>query len=267
MSDLVDSWRPAAWLRRKLKTLSMQLRYVLGDDSPAFHFHEQFRRTSLHPPVPGRLGQVRGHGSQTVVADFELSYESPVWRMRQLVLKYERIPGIIPRARLADELRNEKLARCYLGSFMPATLRVVGHGMNNQPSALTYQQRIDGEQLRNVPLRRLLANVEICRQMVAFCDAVMQMAKSTGQTPDLCGTLPRLDHLSNLFWRSRNVLVDFRNNKVWLVDTGWKEGEESLVQGRLRSRIRTRFRLMSLRFYRWRLWRALNGHSAANAES
>lgn len=235
----------------------MQLRYLFGDVSPAHRFHGQFNRTSLHSPVPGCLGHVRGHGSQTVVADFELSYDSPAWQSRNLVLKFERIPGIISHARLATELKNEQLARNYLDEFMPPTLRVIGHGINDRPSALTYQRRVDGDQLRNVPLPRLLTNVETAKQMVAFCDAVVQMSEATGQTPDLCGTLLYLDQLSNLFWRSRNVLVDFSNNMVWLVDTGWKDGEESLVRGPLRSRLRTRFRLRSLRYYRWRLRRAL----------
>lgn len=245
-------------MRRKAESFLMQLCYLLGDDSPAHRFLHEFGRTSTVQAVPGQLGELCGHGSQTVVAGFRVAHPSDAWQGDKLVLKFEIIPGIIPQSRLATELRNERHARQYLDAFLPRTLRILGHGMHNAPSALTYQEHVDGKRLRDVTWEELVQHPAAARQLVRFCDAVDRMARQTGQTPDLCGTLAHFDQLSHRFWRSRNIIVDLSDNQVWLVDTGWKDGEESLRHGRLSSRFRTWFRLQTMRSFRRRLARMLN---------
>lgn len=251
LSPLVDL------VTRKAKSFVLQLRYLLGDDSPADAYLQQFRRTSTLQAVPGEVGQLIGHGSQTVVVGLRATHRSPSWETDELVLKFEIIPGIIPESRLAAERRNELRAREYLDHFLPATLRIVGHGMDNAPSAMTYQPRVGGKRLRHVSWGELVAHPSVAHQLIRFCDAVDDMAQETGQTPDLCGTFAHFDQLSHRFWRSRNVMVDLGDSRVWLVDTGWKDGEESVRQGPLFSRVRTWFRLQTMRFFRWRLARKL----------
>jgi hypothetical protein len=100
-------------------------------------------------------------------------------------------------------------------------------------------------------LTTITSNSALARDLVSFCDAVDAMSQETGRTPDLAGTLPHIDHLSNLFWRSRNVLIDAHSSRVWLVDTGWKGNEESIREGKTRSRLRTWIRLQTMRLFRW----------------
>lgn len=255
-----QNFRPLALISRKLHSGQMQLRYLLGDDSPAHSFLRQFRQTATQTPVPGQLGQLRGHGSQTVVVDMNFSPDTgchSVWASGALVLKFERIPGIIPEQRLADERKNELLARQYLNRFMPPTLRVIGHGIENKPSALTYQQRIEGKRLRDISWRNICNNDELAKEVINFCQSVETMSRETGKIPDLAGTLPHADFLSNLFWRSRNILVDLDAGRIWLVDTGWKAGEERLREGSWRGRLRTRFRLYTMRLFHWWILRRL----------
>ena len=258
LADRIRQSSLARWISRKAQNGAIQLRYLLGDDTPARRFLSQYKETATQQPVSGHLGGLRGHGSQTVVVDFNLAYEcssnSP-WRGGNLVLKFEAWPGVIPQRRLAAECRNERLARAYLDRFMPTTLRVIGHGLRNEPSAMTYQQRVQGKPLRLVLWSAIASNSVLSRELVEFCDAILTMSRETGRIPDLAGTLPHIDHLSNLFWRSRNIVVDIDSNRVWLVDTGWKDGEESLREGRLRSRLRTWFRLQTMRLFRWRIVR------------
>ena len=247
------------WLRRKIRRGLVEIRYLLGDDKPAREYLEQFRKSATRLPVSGQLGELRGHGSQTVVVDFDvMDYEGGVWGNGALVLKFEIYPGEIPRQRLSEEYKNECLARIYLDEYMPPTIRFIGHGLQNLSSAITLQKRIEGKMLRDVPWRNLKNNEKLNRELIQFCDAVLAMSKETGQIPDIAGTLPRIDHLSNIFWYSRNIVIETKTDKVWLVDTGWKKGEESLVSGRLRSRLRTWFRLQTLRLFRWRLIRNLD---------
>ena len=254
--------RAVNWTRRKVETLRMQAAYLLGDDSPAYQFLRRFRGTSTIQAVPGSLGVLRGHGSQTVVVDFNLEHFSSTWQTDKVVLKFERIPGIIPRGRLATERTNELRARRYLDDFLPPTLRILGHGIENRSSAMTYQEKVYGKRLRDVSSSQWRAHPIAARELVRFCDAVDEMARETGQTPDLCGTLAHFDQPSNLFWQSRNIVVDLSAGRVWLVDTGWKEGEESLRHGRLASRFRTWFRLQTMRLFRWRLARMVGAEHA-----
>jgi hypothetical protein len=248
------------WFQRKVRRGSVEIRYLLGDDTPAQEYRRKFQLTATKQPVPGLVGDLRGHGSQTVVVDFDLRArlnKLSAWDTKAMVLKFEIYPGEISLQRFASENRNERLARTYLDRFMPATLRIIGHGLNDEPSVLTYQKRIEGRALRHVSWREIGVRPSLCKEMIQFCTAVLVMSQETGQIPDIAGTLPRIDHLSNIFRWSRNIVVDLEAEKIWLVDTGWKDGQESLVEGSLRSRWRTRFRLYSLQFFRWRLARIL----------
>lgn len=249
-------------LQRKIRRGSVEIRYLFGDDAPAHKYYRHFKLTATKQPVPGLVGPLRGHGSQTVVVDFDLisKLTKPSrWGSGNLVLKFEIYPGDISFQRFVSENQKERLARTYLDQFMPATLRVIGHGLNNEPSILTYQKRVAGRTLRNVSWREISTRPSLCEELIQFCDAVLVMSQKTRQIPDIAGTLPRVDHLSNIFRLSRNIVVDLRAEKVWLVDTGWKDGQESLIEGSLRSRWRTRFRLYSMQLYRWRLNRKLKG--------
>ena len=239
----------------KYKRAMVEIHYLTGSDAPAYEFLEEFKRTSTLLPVRATIGALRGHGTQTIVADLNFNRQevSCITDTAAWVLKFEIYPGTIIHQRLAAENKHEYLARQYLNSFMPKTLRIIGHGLHNHPSALTFQQRVTGIPLRSVSWRSIARNPILCNELLRFCDAVLKMADETGQVPDLAGTLPRIDHLSNIFWRSRNILIDTMSLRVWLVDTGWKDGEESLKEGKLRSRARTWFRLFTLRFFRFRL--------------
>ena len=234
----------------------VQLRFMAGDADPARGYLERFRRTAGRQPVSAQVGDLRGYSSQTAVADLRLLTPLPStspWAGGNLVVKFELYPGHISHERLAAERRNELLARRYLDRFMPATLRVIGQGLDDQPSALVYQPRVSGQLLRQTSWREIRDNPRLQRNLIEFCDRVWQMAHETGSIPDIAGTLPRIDHLTNFFWRSRNAMVDPAAGDVWLVDTGWKEGRELLHAGPWRPQLRTRFRLWTLRLLRWRI--------------
>jgi GT2 family glycosyltransferase len=236
----------------------VQLRFMAGDADPALGYLERFRRTAGRQPVSAQVGDLRGYSSQTAVADLHLLTPLPVaspWAGEDLVVKFELYPSHILHERLAAERRNELLARRYLDRFMPATLRVIGHGLDGLSSALVYQPRVSGKLLRQTSWHEIRDNPRLQRNLLEFCDCVWQMAQEVGRIPDIAGTLPRIDHLSNFFWRSRNVMVDPAAGDVWLVDTGWKEGQELLHGGPWRPRLRTRFRLWTLRLLRWRVAR------------
>lgn len=242
-----------------------QIKYLLGDDSPAWEFLEQFRQTATQQPVVGRLGELRGYSSMTVVADYDIPVqagESSTEEYAAWVVKFETRPGKFTCQRLVMEYRHECLARVYLDRFIPKTLRVIGHGLRNEASVLVYQQRAPGKQLRQISWREIAENPRLCVNLLEFCDGVLQMSRETGQVPDLSGTLPRVDHFSNIFWLSRNIVVDPLSAAVWLVDVGGKKGEESLRGGPLRSRLRTWFRLQTMRFFRWRVARFLTRHES-----
>lgn len=238
----------------------MEIHYLAGSDAPAQAFLREFGRTATRLPFAGNIGSLVGHGTQTVVASLVgPSGARSIEASDGWVVKFEIYPGTISLSRLVSENSNEMLARRYLDRFMPPTLRIVGHGLGNRPSALVLQQRVRGLQLRRIPWDRIRQNRRLCSELVDFCDGVIAMARDTQQIPDLAGTLPRVDHLSNLFWRSRNIVIDLPVARVWLVDTGWKDGEECLDRGRLRSRIRARVRLISLCLFRRRLAQVLRG--------
>jgi|GEM_PF-6868203 len=252
-----------SWLHLKFRRALIEINYLVGNDAPAMRFLDEFSATATKLPIRigGTLGQLRGHGTQTVVVDLSLPSSGIDQADDQVVLKFEIYPGAISLARLAAESRNEKRARQYLDQFMPKTLRVLGHGLRNATSALTLQQRVNGVQLREVTWSAIASSPALCHELIRFCNGVLLMANETGRVPDLAGTLPRVDHLTNIFWRSRNILVDADCCRVWLVDTGWKEGEESLREGKLRSRLRTRFRLATLRSFRRLLLRWLQAEA------
>jgi hypothetical protein len=242
----------------RLHRAIVQFRFFVGDTRSADHFLELFRRATPCQPVRGTVGKLRGYSSQTAVADFDLA--SPVtdgssWGDGRLVVKFELYPGHISSERLAMERRNERLARQFLDEFMPVTLRIIGHGIGGRSSALVYQRRVPGKLLRHTSWRELRENAPLQANLVKFCDQVTRMGQELGRIPDLAGTLPHIDHITNLFWRSRNIMVDPPSGQVWLVDTGWKDGQELLSNGPLRQRLRTRFRLATLRFFRWRVMR------------
>ncbi len=216
-------------------------------------FLEEFRCSANGMPVHGKVGLLRGYSSQTVVADLDWQNDcdGTPWGDGSLVVKFEIYPGQISRERLTAELCSEQFARRYLDRFMPMTLRIIGHGMRNAPSALVYQTRVPGKLLRKVSEREIRSNPRLRANLIEFCDRVWAMGKETGRIPDIAGTLPRVDHLTNFFWWSRNVMVDSATGGVWLVDTGWKAGQEQLTSGPLRPRLRTWVRLLSLRLFRW----------------
>lgn len=249
---------PSCGVLVRFRRAVVQLRFQAGDAGPAQRYLEIFRRTATLQPVKGKLGSLRGYSSQTAVADFDLATpidsDSP-WGDGRLVVKFEIYPGHIPAERLAMERRNEMLARRYLAEFMPVTLRVLGNGLENQTSALVYQRRVTGKLLRRTSWREIRESPLLQARLTEFCERVLQMAQELGRIPDIAGTLPRIDHFTNIFWRSRNIMVDPPTGQVWLVDTGWKDGQELLREGALRQRLRTRFRLMTLRYFCWRIRR------------
>lgn len=250
----------ASWFTTKSNRAIVQMEFLGGQCGPARRYLEALSRTGNLLPVPGRLGEVRGFSSQTVVADLDLaptpSEKSP-WRDGKLVIKFEIFPNQISAERLAAEARNEMFARKYIDEYMPATLRLIGHGIDCVPSALVYQRRVPGRMLRDISWDEICSNTALQSNIVAFCDQVILMARETGRIPDVAGTLPRVDHLGNFFWNSRNIVADTGSGGVWLVDTGWKDGQELLHTGPLRQRLRTWLRLYTLSFFRWRLVRSL----------
>ena len=244
-------------LVRKLENFGILVGYLVGRDEPAYQYLDEFRQTATQLPVPGIVERLYGYSSLTVVAGYDLASQVTRGQDAQpLVVKFESRPGKISFERMADEQKNEGLARRYLDRFMPQTHRLIGHGIRNAPSALVYQQRIEGRPLRRVPFRAIRDNAPLLQNLNEFCDAVLQMYRETGQMPDLAGSLPRVDWLTNLFWRSRHVFLDFETNHVWLVDTGFQSGQESTDKGPMIARFRTRLRLITLKCYRKKLrWR------------
>lgn len=245
-------------LIRKLRNFGILVGYLLGKDAPAYQYLEEFRQTATWLPIPGTVGGLCGYSSLTVVAGYHLASQVTRGRnMPPIVVKFESHPGKIPFERLADEQKNETLARKYLDRFMPQTHRLIGHGVRNKPSALVYQQRIEGKPLRQVPFRDIRDNAPLLQNLNEFCDAILQMHQEMGQVPDLAGSLPRVDWLTNLFWHSRHVFLDSETNRVWLVDTGFRSGQESTAEGPMVARVRTWIRLQTLKWYQRRLRRRL----------
>lgn len=246
-------------LTRKLRIFGILVGYLLGKDAPAYQYLEEFRQTATQLPIPGTVGGLCGYSSLTVVASYELT--SQVIRGRDvqppMVVKFESRPGKIPFERLADEQKNEILTRQYVDRFMPKTYRLIGHGLRNLPSALVYQQRVKGKPLRRVRFRDIRNNLQLLQSLEEFCDAVLRMHRETGQVPDLAGSLPRVDWLTNVFWRSRHIFMDFEANRVWFVDTGFQSGQESTREGPIVARFRTWFRLQTLKWYQRKLRRRL----------
>ena len=245
-------------LFRKVRNFGILVGFMFGMDEPARRSLDEFRTTATYLPLPGTVGELRGYSSLTVVADYHL--ESHATRDRNvlpMVVKFESRPGKIPFERLADEQKNEDLARRYLDRFMPQTYRLIGHGIRNEPSALVYQQRIEGKPLHQIRFRDIRDNAPLLQNLKEFCDAVLQMHQEMGQVPDLAGSLPRVDWLTNMFWRSRHVFLDFKTNCVWLVDTGFQSGQESTNEGPMVARFRTWLRLQTLRWYRRKLSKRL----------
>jgi N-acetylglucosaminyl-diphospho-decaprenol L-rhamnosyltransferase len=263
---MISGFWERLWLRiHKLRTFTCYLR---GDATPALVYLDALRRDASQLPICGRLGGLRGFSSQTVVTDIDIVPvpPGPLWHDQHLVLKFETNPGEISPGRLAGERRNAMLARSYLDRFMPPTLRVIGHGIAGRASAMTFQQRIDGKLLRKIRWSDICSNPHLQANLIAFCDAVIKMGCETGRIPDIAGTLPRVDHLTNFFWNSRNVMANPASGDVWLVDTGWKEGQELLRGGALRARLRTHVRLYTLRLFRWRL-RRIHGQQPIDVQA
>jgi hypothetical protein len=237
----------------------VQIKYLMGDGTPAQEFLELFRQTAIHQPLPGKVGKLRGYSSMSVVADYAITNTtlSAKFKKQNWVVKFETQPGRFLFNRLKAENHHEILCRRYLNPYIPKTLRVIGHGLRNKASVLTYQHRVDGLQFRDVRWTEINANPKLCENLLEFCERVLLMCRETGQVPDLCGNLPRLDWFSNIFWLSRNILIDKNTGDVWLVDPGGKEGEESLFSGPLMSKMRTHFRLYTMLFFRWKLSRQI----------
>ena len=245
-------------LIQKLGYFGILVGYLLGKDEPAYRYLEEFRRTAIRLPIPGTVGELCGYSSLTVVADYHLASQvTQSQNIPPLVIKFESRPGKISFERLADEQNNETLARRYLDKFMPPTYRLIGHGIHNRPSALVYQQRINGKPLRRVRFGDIRDNVLLLKDLNEFCDAVLRMHQENGQVLDLAGSLPRVDWLTNLFWRSRHVFLDFEINRVWCVDTGFQSGQESTGEGPMIARFRTWVRLQTLKWYQRKLRRRL----------
>lgn len=245
-------------LIQKFRNFGILVGYLLGKDAPAHQYLEEFRQTATQQPVPGKLGRLRGYSSLTVVADYDVVIKTAQHEfVCPMVVKFESRPGKIPLRRLVDEQKNEELGRRYLGKFMPKAFRVIGHGMRNEPSALVYQQRVEGKLLRHTALGEITGNRRLLENLLEFCDAVLKMHTETGQVPDLAGTLPRVDWLTNIFWFSKHIVLNLESGDVWLVDTGAQSGQESTREGPLIARFRTQFRLQTLKLYERRLLRCL----------
>jgi hypothetical protein len=245
-------------LIRKLRNFGILVGYLVGKDAPAYQYLENFRQTATQLPIPGAVGGLCGYSSLTVVAHYDLASQvTRGQKVQPMVVKFESRPGKITFGRLADEQKNETLARKYLDGFMPPTYRLIGHGIRNEPSALVYQQRIEGKPLCQVRFRDIRDNAPLLQSLSKFCDAVLQMHQEVGQVPDLAGSLPRVDWLTNLFWRSRHVFLDFEMNRVWFVDTGFQSGQESTNEGPMVARFRTWLRLQTLKWYQRKLCRRL----------
>jgi len=245
-------------LFRKARNFGVLVGFMFGMDEPARRSLHQFRTTATQLPVPGAVGELCGYSSLTVVAGYHLVSQATRGRnVPPMVVKFESRPGKISFERLADEQRNETLARRFLDEFMPQTYRLIGHGMRNEPSALVYQQRVEGKPLRQVRFRAIRDNVPLLQNLDGFCESVLQMYRDTGHMPDLAGSLPRVDWLTNLLWRSRHIFLDFGTNRVWLVDTGFQSGQESTDEGPMVARFRTWLRLQTLKWYQRKLRRRL----------
>ncbi len=244
-------------LHEKADRLLTEWAYLRNDAGPALRYLEEFRRSATQLPIAAPVGALRGYSSLTVVADLIPDGVASEMTVAPSVLKFDTRPGKISWQRLSAEQRHDKLARQYLKEFTLPTLRVWGHGMDNKPSALVVQTCVLGTRLRDMPWRALAWQPHLAENLASLCRAVHQMWKHTGQLPDLAGTLPRVDYLTNLFWRSRHIILDESTGRVWLVDPTWKPGEETLRSGSPYQRTRTLLRLISMNWFGRRLERHL----------
>lgn len=258
-------------LKRIKRAVGLEIelqRATRGNLSPFEEALAHFRETATQTPFAASPGRIIGFGWNTIVTTLEKN-NSPVETQTlngscPTVLKFERFPRG-NHALLTEARRYEEQMEEYLGKFMPPTLMVLGHGIENQPGRLTIQTQVKGKHLRETSPEEIKRNPGLILNLLEFCDGVLEMAEKEGKIPDLTGRLGRLDFLSFVFPFSRNLIVNPESGQVALVDTTAREGEESLIRGSILARLRTKTRLTTLKIFReWLLLQVRNREMVEN---
>ena len=129
--------------------------------------------------------------------------------------------GIHPTANTIEQLRQDKedfeVFSEYIGSFLPETFHIRGHGSDGKPCNIIRQREIKGRPLAKLSDEEILGNSEISSQLREFFEQCGKMWDEIGRVPDICGEGDKIRGLDPRY--ARNILVEDGTNKVWLVDT------------------------------------------------
>ncbi len=176
-------------------------------------------------PFKEHPGEVIGKG--TFWGESKVMEHGDDWVVKETIS-----PGKNTIETLKENKEDYELFKKWLSDYVPETQFVRGQNDEGKEVNLMRQRRVRGRSLHDIPVNEVMKNERIRAQLADFYSKCIQMWEEVGRIPDLTG-------MGEPF-RSRNLIIQGRNERLFLVDTSAPKNrfsKEAMVFFRLRAQM------------------------------